>query len=67
VVSSRFGLSVNSVIWTFRIAVFVVPVLSGVVAYKLCTELRNRDGPVPAEPPTLAADGQPELADTTAG
>jgi ubiquinol-cytochrome c reductase cytochrome b subunit len=48
VLSARFGLSVNSVIWTFRIAVFVVPTVAAVVAYKLCRELRRRDGPLPS-------------------
>ena len=44
VMSSSFGLSVNTVIWIFRIALFVVPVAAGFVAYKLCLELRERDG-----------------------
>ena len=33
----------NTVIWIFRIALFVVPVAAGLVAYKLCLELRERD------------------------
>jgi ubiquinol-cytochrome c reductase cytochrome b subunit len=45
VLAARFGLSVNSVIWTFRIAVFVIPVITGWVAYKLCKELQRRDAP----------------------
>ncbi len=49
VLSARFGLSVNSVIWVFRFAVFVVPVVTAVVAYNLCNELRRRDGPVPPQ------------------
>jgi ubiquinol-cytochrome c reductase cytochrome b subunit len=67
VVSARFGLSVNSVIWTFRIAVFVVPVIAAVVAYKLCVELRGRDGPVARERLVDEPDAEPALADTTAG
>jgi ubiquinol-cytochrome c reductase cytochrome b subunit len=66
VLSARFGLSVNSVIWVFRFAVFVVPVVTAVVAYNLCNELRRRDGPVPPqellEPrpaPARAEDQQP--------
>ena len=47
VISSSFGLSVNTVIWIFRIALFVVPVAAGFVAYKLCLELRERDRGVP--------------------
>jgi hypothetical protein len=39
---------VNSVIWTFRIAVFVLPIVAGLIAYKVCRELRDRDGPIPA-------------------
>jgi ubiquinol-cytochrome c reductase cytochrome b subunit len=45
VLSARFGLSVNSVIWTFRIAIFVVPALAGIIATKLCRELNRRDDP----------------------
>ncbi len=62
VLSARFGLSVNSVIWTFRIAVFVVPTVAGLVTYKLCRELRQRDGPLPpveVREPTP----EPELVD----
>jgi hypothetical protein len=69
VLSARFGLSVNSVIWTFRIAVFAVPIVTGFVAYKLCQELRRRDGPVPdavstADPaPSTPASAEPDLVD----
>jgi ubiquinol-cytochrome c reductase cytochrome b subunit len=62
VLSARFGLSVNTVIWTFRIAVFVVPVATGLVAYKLCQELRQRDGPIPPHE-ALEAAPEPELVD----
>ena len=44
VIASLFGLSVNVVIWIFRIAVFVVPVVVGLVTDKLCRELQLRDG-----------------------
>jgi ubiquinol-cytochrome c reductase cytochrome b subunit len=57
VLSARFGLSVNSVIWTFRIAVFVVPTAAALVAHRLCRELRRRDGP---EPPREALERAPE-------
>jgi ubiquinol-cytochrome c reductase cytochrome b subunit len=62
VLSARFGLSVNTVIWVFRIAVFVVPVVAGSVAYKLCRELRERDGPVPPNEMVEPAP-EPELVD----
>ena len=55
VLAARFGLSVNSVIWTFRVAVFVIPIVSGYIAYKLCKELQRRDAPAaPAVPPLTA-------------
>ena len=64
VLSARFGLSVNSVIWTFRIAVFVVPTIAAIVAYKLCHELRRRDGPEPPrEELERAPEPEPALAD----
>ena len=44
VLASLFGLSVNVVIWIFRVAVFVVPVVVGLVTDKLCRELQLRDG-----------------------
>lgn len=56
VISSSFGLSVNTVIWIFRTAVFVVPVAAGFVAYRLCIELHQRD----RGPPPGAGDAAPE-------
>ena len=44
VLSTTFGLSVNAVIWTFRVLVFVLPVVSGWITYQLCKELSARDG-----------------------
>ena len=67
VLSARFGLSVNTVIWTFRIAVFVVPVVTGLVAYKLCRELRQRDGPIhPREALEAAPEPDPDLTSASA-
>jgi ubiquinol-cytochrome c reductase cytochrome b subunit len=57
VLSALFVLSVNSVIWTFRIAVFVIPVVSGFIAYKLCKELKRRDDP--AVRPTAPLRAEP--------
>ena len=43
VISTTFGLSVNAVLWALRVASIVAPVLSAVVAYRLCQELAARD------------------------
>ena len=44
VLSTTFGLSVNSVLWTFRFALFVLPPLAAWGTYRLCKELSARDG-----------------------
>jgi ubiquinol-cytochrome c reductase cytochrome b subunit len=44
VLSSTFGLSVNAVLWTFRLAIFVVPPVAAAITYRLCRELSTRDG-----------------------
>lgn len=44
VISVTFGLSVNAVLWSFRIAVFVLPPLVGWATWALCRELSARDG-----------------------
>ena len=44
VVASTFGLSVNAVLWTFRVMVLTAPVVTGWITYSLCTELAARDG-----------------------
>ncbi len=41
-------MSVNAVLWTFRIAVFVLPPIVAAFTYRLCKELCERDG-VPVE------------------
>jgi ubiquinol-cytochrome c reductase cytochrome b subunit len=43
VIAARFDLSVNAVTYVFRVLVFVLPVISGIVAYRLCRELAARD------------------------
>ena len=43
VISVAFGLSVNAVVWFFRIALFVVPLVVGAITFKLCKELQARD------------------------
>jgi ubiquinol-cytochrome c reductase cytochrome b subunit len=45
VVAVAFGLSVNALVWTFRIGLFVVPVVAGVVTYRICLELQRFEGP----------------------
>ena len=44
VLAETFGLSVNAVIWGFRVLVVVLPIVSGWSAYRLCKELSARDG-----------------------
>ena len=44
VISVTFGLSVNAVLWTFRVALFVLPPLVGWATWSLCRELSARDG-----------------------
>lgn len=44
VLSVTFGLSVNAVLWTFRIALLVVPPLVAWATWALCRELSARDG-----------------------
>jgi ubiquinol-cytochrome c reductase cytochrome b subunit len=56
VVSAHFGLSVNTVIWIFRVAIIVVPPLAAWVAYILCKELRARDGPARTAPVVSTVD-----------
>ncbi len=53
VIASRFDVSVNVITYVLRVAVFVLPVVSGLLTYRLCQELQARDpGPgVPVEPP----------------
>jgi ubiquinol-cytochrome c reductase cytochrome b subunit len=44
VLASTFGLSVNAILWTFRILVLAVPPIVAAVTYRLCKELSARDG-----------------------
>ncbi len=43
VIAARFDLSVNAVTYVFRVLLFVLPVVAGVIAYRLCRELAARD------------------------
>ena len=44
VIASTFSVSVNRVLITLRFTVFVVPVITAWVTYRLCKELSARDG-----------------------
>ena len=48
VLAVTFGLSVNRIVWTFRVLLLVAPVAAAFVANRLCHELQRRDGPVEA-------------------
>jgi len=60
--SQQLGVSLSSVLWTFRIAVFVLPVLTGAFTYKLCRDLeRHRHAARVAETaePPVAPNEEP--------
>jgi ubiquinol-cytochrome c reductase cytochrome b subunit len=42
VLASYFHVSLNVVLWFFRIAVLVVPIIAGVAAWKICIELQSQ-------------------------
>jgi len=44
VMAATFGLSVNAVLWAFRVLVLVSPPIVGWLTYRLCKELAARDG-----------------------
>jgi ubiquinol-cytochrome c reductase cytochrome b subunit len=44
VIATTLGLSVNAVLESFRVAVFLVPLACGWMTYRLCVELSARDG-----------------------
>ncbi|HEY5698973.1 MAG TPA: ubiquinol-cytochrome c reductase cytochrome b subunit [Acidimicrobiales bacterium] len=50
--STLFDISLNRLIWTLRVLLFVVPVVAAYLTRQLCLELQHRDGPVPVEEPT---------------
>ncbi|MGI9022707.1 MAG: cytochrome bc1 complex cytochrome b subunit [Acidimicrobiales bacterium] len=39
VLAVEFSLSVNSIVWTFRLLVFLVPLVTGLMTYRICKEL----------------------------
>jgi ubiquinol-cytochrome c reductase cytochrome b subunit len=54
VLSTTFGLSVNEVLWAFRILLFVAPPITAFAAHRLCKELAARDAPAIAAMPSAA-------------
>ena len=62
VLAARFDISVDVVIWTFRIAVLVGPVVAAALTYRLCRELvaRERDPEPPTHRITLTPTGSYE-------
>jgi ubiquinol-cytochrome c reductase cytochrome b subunit len=56
VIAATLGLSVNAVLESFRIAVFVAPLASGWMTFRLCVELSARDG-LPVIPSRVARRG----------
>jgi ubiquinol-cytochrome c reductase cytochrome b subunit len=44
VLANYFHISLNAVLWFFRIAVFVVPVIAALVTYQLCREMQGVHG-----------------------
>jgi ubiquinol-cytochrome c reductase cytochrome b subunit len=55
VIAARFDLSVNNVVWAFRVLVIVVPPLVALITYRLGRELQARDRQGP-EPPFVEVD-----------
>jgi ubiquinol-cytochrome c reductase cytochrome b subunit len=39
--ANYFHISLNQVLWFFRVAVILVPIIAGVVAWKICIELQD--------------------------
>jgi ubiquinol-cytochrome c reductase cytochrome b subunit len=44
VMANFFNVSLNTVLWFFRIAVFVIPILTYFVTYRICNEMRAAEG-----------------------
>ena len=43
VIATTFGVSVNAVLWAFRVLALVAPPIAGWIAFRLCSELQARD------------------------
>jgi ubiquinol-cytochrome c reductase cytochrome b subunit len=57
VIATTLGLSVNAVLESFRVAIFVVPLACGWLTYRLCVELSARDGLAVTVPRRLRLGG----------
>ena len=44
VLANFFHVSLNATLWFFRIAVFVIPIIAGLVTYQLCKEMQGVHG-----------------------
>ena len=44
VLANFFHVSLNEVLWFFRFAVFIIPIIAGLVAYQLCREMQGVHG-----------------------
>ena len=44
VLANFFHVSLNEVLWFFRIAVIVIPIVAGLVTYQLCREMQGVHG-----------------------
>ena len=44
--ASYFNVSLNAVLWFFRVAVVVVPIVAGLVAWRICIEMQHTPGAV---------------------
>jgi ubiquinol-cytochrome c reductase cytochrome b subunit len=62
VLAVAFGMSINTLAWVFRVALFVVPLAMGALAYVLCGELQRRDGRF-VDPALAGADEDPDGGD----
>jgi ubiquinol-cytochrome c reductase cytochrome b subunit len=64
VLSTEFGLSVNQLIWAIRISLLVVPILAGLLTWRLCHDLAARDaGPAHEEAGPPEEGGDPPAAE----
>ncbi len=70
-IATTFGLSVNAVLISLRVAVIVVPPIAAVLTYRVCKELAARSGPfvdpvlagAPARGPSDDGDAAPPVTE----
>jgi ubiquinol-cytochrome c reductase cytochrome b subunit len=44
VMANFFNVSLNTVLWTFRVIVFLIPVITYFVTFRICNEMRAAEG-----------------------